>query len=87
MFISLGNIPSGIRNKPSNQVWILLDLLPIGSKQSKSLRGFSVHNQEYDSWILLALLPIGPKQTKSLREFSVHNQEYDSLETQHLLIE
>lgn len=49
MFMSLGNIPSGIRNKPSNQAWILLALLPIGPKRTKSLRGFSVQNQEYDS--------------------------------------
>jgi hypothetical protein len=48
IFMSLGNIPSGIRNKPSNQAWILLGLLPIGPKRTKSLRGFSVQNQEYD---------------------------------------
>jgi len=49
MFMSLGNIPSGIRNKRFNQAWILLALWPIGSKRIKSLRGFSVQNQEYDS--------------------------------------
>ncbi|KAF8448221.1 hypothetical protein BGX38DRAFT_1093285 [Terfezia claveryi] len=32
IFMSLGNIPSDIRNKPSWQAWILIGLLPIGPK-------------------------------------------------------
>ncbi|KAF8435537.1 hypothetical protein BGX38DRAFT_1100220 [Terfezia claveryi] len=49
IFMSVGNIPSAIRNKPSSQAWILIGLLPVGPKRTKSLIGFSVRNQEHDS--------------------------------------
>ena len=57
-------MPSGIGNKPSNQAWILLGLLPIVPKRTKSCKGFAIQNQEYDSlytqnrlteWILAPL--------------------------------
>ncbi|KAF8417171.1 hypothetical protein BGX38DRAFT_1109459 [Terfezia claveryi] len=35
IFISVGNIPSAIRNKPSSQAWILIGLLPVGPKRTK----------------------------------------------------
>ncbi|KAF8426778.1 hypothetical protein BGX38DRAFT_1106467 [Terfezia claveryi] len=35
IFMSIGNIPSAIRNKPSSQAWILIGLLPIGPKRTK----------------------------------------------------
>ncbi|KAF8430741.1 hypothetical protein BGX38DRAFT_1104444 [Terfezia claveryi] len=35
IFMSVGNIPSAIRNKPSSQAWILIGLLPIGPKRTK----------------------------------------------------
>ncbi|KAF8441123.1 hypothetical protein BGX38DRAFT_1071751, partial [Terfezia claveryi] len=41
IFMSLGNIPSDIRNKPSWQAWILIGLLPIGPKRTTALKGFS----------------------------------------------
>ncbi|KAF8433378.1 hypothetical protein BGX38DRAFT_1101988, partial [Terfezia claveryi] len=41
IFMSLENIPSDIRNKPSWQAWILIGLLPIGLKQTTAIKGFS----------------------------------------------
>jgi len=46
--MSLGNIPSEIRNRPSSQAWILIGLLPVGPKRTK-VKGFSTQEQEYDA--------------------------------------
>ena len=47
--MSIGNIPSQIRNKPTAQAWILIGLLPGGPKRSKGIKGFTVQQQEYDA--------------------------------------
>ena len=52
LFMSLGNIPSQIRNKPTAQAWSLMGLLPVGSKGSKGIKGCTVQQQEYDARIV-----------------------------------
>ena len=47
--MSIGNITSQIRNKPTAQAWILIGLLPEGAKRSKGIKGFIVQQQEYDA--------------------------------------
>lgn len=49
IFMSIGNIRSHIRNKPTAQAWILIGLLPIGPKRNKGIKGFNTQEQEYDS--------------------------------------
>ncbi|KAF8416904.1 hypothetical protein BGX38DRAFT_1070840, partial [Terfezia claveryi] len=49
LFMSIGNIPSHIRNKPTAQAWVLIGLLPIGSKRTEGIKGFSTKQQEYDA--------------------------------------
>ncbi|KAF8428018.1 hypothetical protein BGX38DRAFT_1105827 [Terfezia claveryi] len=49
LFMSIGNIPSHVQNKPTAQVWILIGLLPIGPKRTKGIKGFSTKEQEYDA--------------------------------------
>ncbi|KAF8414522.1 hypothetical protein BGX38DRAFT_1110980 [Terfezia claveryi] len=50
IFMSVGNIPSAIRNKPSSQAWMLIGLLPIGPKRTKSLIGFSIVCGDENVW-------------------------------------
>src|SRR5437870_10465518 len=49
IFMTWGNILSDIRSKPSTQAWILIGLLPISLKRTKSRKGFTVQNQGHDS--------------------------------------
>ena len=49
LFMSIGNIHPGIRNKPTMQEWILIGLLPIGHKRTYGIKGFNNQQQEYDS--------------------------------------
>ncbi|KAF8424430.1 hypothetical protein BGX38DRAFT_1107338 [Terfezia claveryi] len=49
LFMSIGNIPSHVRNKPTAQAWILIGLLLIGPKRTKGIKGFSTKEQEYDA--------------------------------------
>ena len=47
--MSIGNIHLQIRNKPTAQAWILIGLLPVDTKGSKGIKGFTVQHQEYDA--------------------------------------
>jgi len=47
--MSIGNIRSEIRNKPSSQAWILVGLFPIGPKRNNKVAGFPAKHQEYDT--------------------------------------
>lgn len=49
LFMSIGNIRSHIRNKPTAQAWILIALLPIGPKRTNGIKGFPIQQQEYDA--------------------------------------
>ena len=49
LFISIGNIRSHIRNKPTEQAWILIGLLPVAPKRTKGLKGFTPQQQEHDA--------------------------------------
>jgi len=54
-------MPIGIRNKSSNQMWILQGLLSMGPKRTKSLKVFVIQNQEYDllktkNWLIVWIL-------------------------------
>ncbi|KAF8430743.1 hypothetical protein BGX38DRAFT_1104431 [Terfezia claveryi] len=49
LFMSIGNIPSHVRNKPTAQAWILIGLPLIGPKRTKGIKGFSTKEQEYDA--------------------------------------
>jgi len=47
--MSIGNIRSEFRNKPSSQAWILVGLLSVGPKQNNKVAGFSAKDQECDA--------------------------------------
>ena len=49
LFMSIGNIRSYIRNKPTEQAWILIGLLPVAPKRNKGIKGFTTQQQEYDA--------------------------------------
>lgn len=49
IYMSIGNIPSSIRGKPSQHAWVLIALLPVGPKRVHKQAGWSVAKQEKES--------------------------------------
>ncbi|KAF8414746.1 hypothetical protein BGX38DRAFT_1110774 [Terfezia claveryi] len=52
LFMTIGNIHSEIRNQPTRQAWILMDLFSVGPKRNNKIPGFSTKEQECGSDIL-----------------------------------
>ena len=49
LYMSIGNICSHIRNKPTVLAWILIGLMPIGPKRTAGVKGFTLQQQEFDA--------------------------------------
>ena len=49
LYMSIGNIKLSTRNKPSNQAWVPVALLPVGPKRVKKVPGWSEEKQEQES--------------------------------------
>ena len=49
LYMSIGNIKSSMRNKPSNQAWVPVALFPVGPKRVKKVPGWSEEKQEQES--------------------------------------
>ena len=49
LYMTIGNITSNIRNRPSMHAWVLLALLAIPPKQIAKLGGYSLEEQELDA--------------------------------------
>jgi len=49
LYISIGNIKSGIRNRPTSHAWIPVALLPNSPKQVKKSTGWSEEKQEQEA--------------------------------------
>lgn len=52
LFMSIGNMRSHIRNRPTEHSSILIALLPMGSKRTKGIKGFTLKQQELDALIV-----------------------------------
>ena len=53
VYMTIGNIHSNIRNKPSYNVWILIALLPIPPKRVSKIPRYKESEQELDSLAIL----------------------------------
>lgn len=68
--MTVGNIPSEIRNKPNNHCWVPIALLPVGPKRLHKKAGWSVQKQEKEqleviqNLIQLLLRPISASAGK-----------------------
>jgi len=49
LYMSIGNIKSGIRSRPTSHAWIPVALLPNSSKQVKKITGWSEEKQEQEA--------------------------------------
>jgi len=49
IYMSIGNIPLSIRQKPNQRAWVLLALLPVGPKRVHKKAGWSAAQQERES--------------------------------------
>ena len=48
-YMSIGNIKSSIRNKPTFHAWVPVAILPNGPKHIKKVPGWSEENQEQEA--------------------------------------
>ena len=49
LYMSIGNIKSSIRNRPTSYAWVPVAILPIGPKRIKKVAGWSEENQEQEA--------------------------------------
>ena len=64
LYISIGNIRSSIRNKPTSRAWVLVAILPNSPKRIKNVPGWSEEKQEHEAmqvlhnWLKFVLHPL-----------------------------
>jgi len=57
LYMSVGNIKSGIQNRPTSHTWIPVALLPNSPKRVKRITGWSEEKQEQEAIEVLHELP------------------------------